>query len=248
MSSDPVDFSVVTITYNEAEVITSFLDAVASALRPLKRSFEIIVVDDESPDGTARVVEQKALSLPEVRLVVRRGERGIGSAYLHGIRASRGRFVSTMDADFSHPPDRLPALFATAEEGTLALGSRFLRPGDFQTHAIRSVVTGSINAWHRIFLATGVKDHTNGFLAVSRETLDRLLESSGRAGMEPFGRILYQLPLVVAARREGIPIREIEARYIFRQTGETKIPFLRGVRLLGEEWWDSVRLFPHRRR
>ncbi len=244
----PLDYSVVTITYNEAENIGALIEAIASVLRPTGKSFEIIVVDDESPDGTAEVVRRKSALVPEARLIERHGERGIGSAYFHGIRASRGRCVATMDADFSHHPDVLPRLFASAEEGALSLGSRFLRRGDFITLWYRVRVTRGINFWHRHFLRTGLCDHTNGFMAIRRDVLDRLIGEGESMGMPPFSRVLYVLPLVVCSMRLGISIRETAARYIFRTKGVTKIRFLRGVVLLFEEWRDSVLLKPHARR
>ncbi len=240
------EVSVVTITYNEAENIEEFIEAVASVLRGRGRSFEIVVVDDDSPDGTAELVACAAKRIPGVRLVRRKGERGIGSAYLRGIQESVGKIVVTMDADFSHPPDRLPALLTEAEGGALALGSRFLRPGDFVTRWIRWLPTRSINEWHRRFLGTGIRDHTNGYLAVVRENLQRLLDEGDRIGVRPFDRILYGLVLSVLAHRLGIPVFEVSARYIFRTRGETKIQLVRGMLLLVEEWTDSLRLFPFR--
>jgi dolichol-phosphate mannosyltransferase len=240
-----IETSVVTITYNEAENIEEFIRATAAMLRDRGKPFEIIVVDDESPDGTAAIVEHTSRTVPEARVVVRRGERGIGSAYLHGIRASQGRYVVTMDADLSHPPDRLNEILTLAESGSIALGSRFTRHGDFVTHWYRGVVTRGINLWHRVFLGTGLHDHTNGYMAVARGDLERVLEEGDRIRIRPFDRILYVLPIVVLAGRLGFPIREVAAKYVFRTHGETKIPILRGVKLLWEEWTDSLRLRPH---
>ena len=151
-----------------------------------------------------------------------------------------------MDADFSHPPDRIPALLAAAEKGALTLGSRFLRRGDFVTRWYRYLPTRGINLWHRLFLRTNLADHTNGFLAVPRALLDRLLEEGDRVGHPPFDRILYALSLSIFAMRRGIPVCEIPARYVFRTHGETKIRIGRGLLLLLEEWVDSIRLFPLR--
>jgi dolichol-phosphate mannosyltransferase len=246
--SPGIETSVVTITYNEAENIGDFVRAVAAMLRDRGKPFEIIVVDDESPDGTAAIVEETGRSVPEVRLVVRKGERGIGSAYLYGVRASRGGYVVTMDADFSHPPDRLDEILTLAETGCVALGSRFTRPGDFVTHWYRGFVTRGINLWHRVFLGTGLHDHTNGYMALSRENLDQILDEGERIHIRPFERILYVLPIVILAGRLGIPVREVAAKYVFRMHGETKIPILRGVKLLCEEWLDSLRLRPRLRR
>jgi dolichol-phosphate mannosyltransferase len=241
-----VHYSLITATYNEAENIQDFLRAVADAARPLGKSFEIVVVDDNSPDGTGRLVQSLQREIPEIRLVVREDERGIGSAYLRGIQESSGEVVATMDADFSHPPAALPELLAAATAGALVLGSRFLRSGDFDTLWYRFFPTRIINLWHRLLLNTSLNDHTNGYIAVPRVLLDRLLAEGERQGIPPFDRILYGLVLVALARRVKVPIAEVPAKYIFRTRGETKIRFGRGVILFFEEWLDSLRLLPAR--
>ena len=241
-----VDYSVVTATYNEAQNISSLLSAITQALEPTHRSYEIVVVDDNSPDGTGDIVQAAMQQNSNIRLVTRVNERGIGPAYLHAIRHSRGNVVCTMDADFSHPPASLPQLLAAAEDGSLVLGSRFLRKGDFDTLWYRVLPTRSINIWHRWLLHTGLHDHTNGYLACRRDSLDRLLAVGQRLGVRPFDRTLYGLILTTLARRFHIPVKELPAKYIFRTKGETKIKFGTGVLLLFEEWLDSLRLVPAR--
>jgi dolichol-phosphate mannosyltransferase len=241
-----IEYSVVTATYNEAENIGPLLAAISQALGSIQRSYEVLVVDDNSPDGTAKLVDAAATGDPNIRLLSRIGERGIGSAYLHGIRHSSGKIVCTMDADFSHPPSRLPELLAAAEDGSLVLGSRFLHKGDFDTLWYRTAPTRTINLWHRWVLHTGLYDHTNGYLACRRDVLDRLLAEGRQLGIFPFQRILYGLVLVALAKRCGIPVKELPARYVFRTRGETKIKIGAGIALLFEEWLDSLRLLPCR--
>ena len=241
-----IDYSVVTATYNEAQNILSLLSAIQDALNSTRRTHEILVVDDDSPDGTGALVQNAIERNPDIRLLRRVGERGIGPAYLCGILASRGRVVCTMDADFSHPPASLPQLMDAATDGSLVLGSRFLRAGDFDTPWYRAMPTRTINLWHRWLLRTGLHDHTNGYLACRRETMDSLLEEGCRLGIRPFDRTLYGLVLATLARRRRVPVKELAARYVFRTQGETKIKFGRGVALLFEEWIDSLRLLPCR--
>ena len=241
-----IDYSVVTATYNEAQNISALLSAITGALEPTGRTYEIVVVDDNSPDGTGDIVQAATGKNSNIRLVTRVGERGIGPAYLHGIRHSMGNVVCTMDADFSHPPASLPQLLSAAEDGSLVLGSRFLRKGDFDTLWYRVLPTRSINMWHRWLLRTGLHDHTNGYLACRRDTMDRLLAEGARLGVRPFDRTLYGLILATLAKRFRIPAKEVAAKYVFRTQGETKIKFGTGVLLLFEEWFDSLRLVPCR--
>ncbi|HZY72128.1 MAG TPA: glycosyltransferase [Edaphobacter sp.] len=237
-----ISYSVITATLNEAENIRELIDAISAQLDAMGRPYEIIVVDDNSADGTAALVREYSARNPRVKLVVRTAARGIGSAYLCGIEHSLGAVVCTMDADFSHPPDMLPQLLAAADGGSLALGSRFLRRGDLDTLWYRWAPTRAANLWHSLVLRSGVRDHTNGYMAVRKEALERLLAAGKSAGIRPFDRILYCLALVALARKIELPVVELPTKYVFRTRGETKIRFARGVRLFFYEWGDSLLL------
>lgn len=238
----PVDYSVITATLNEAENIVELIRAIILQLAPLEKTFEIIVVDDNSSDGTATLVRDLSVAHPHVKLVIRSDAQGIGSAYLTGIQHSIGRVVCTMDADFSHPPEMLPQLFEAADQNFLVLGSRFLRRGDFDTLWYRWLPTRFANLWHGLVLRSGIRDHTNGYMAMKREALQRLLDAGGALGVRPFDRILYCLALVALAKRTDQRIVELPTKYVFRTRGETKIKFGRGVRLFFFEWADSLLL------
>lgn len=235
-----IAYSIVTATLNEAENIRELIEVISSQLDRLGSPYEIIVVDDNSADGTAAIVRQCAAGNPAVKLIVRTSARGIGSAYLCGIEHAKGAVVCTMDADFSHPPDTLPQLLEAADRGVLAFGSRFLRRGDLDTLWYRWAPTRLANLWHSIVLRSGVRDHTNGYMAIRKENLERLLAVGRATGVRPFDRVLYCLALVALARKTSQPIVEVPAKYVFRTRGKTKIRFARGVRLFFYEWADSL--------
>ena len=237
-----LDYSVITATLNEAENIVELIQAITSQLSPMGKAFEIIVVDDNSSDGTAALVRDCSATNPHVKLISRPGAQGIGSAYLSGIQHSTGRVICTMDADFSHPPEMLPQLLEAADQDFLVLGSRFLRRGDFDTLWYRWFPTKFANLWHRFVLRSGIRDHTNGYMAVKREALKRLLDAGSTRGVRPFDRILYCLALVALAKRTQQHVLELPTKYVFRTRGETKIKFGRGVRLFFFEWADSLLL------
>lgn len=236
------EVSVVTITYNEAENIAPLLDAIRGAFDAGRLDGEVIVVDDDSPDGTAGIVARYAERHPEVRLVVRKNERGIGPAYRRGVDEARGDVVVTMDADFSHPPDRIPALVAVARGGAVVSGSRLLQGGVFNTMWYRLAGTKTLNVWLYYYLRLGIWDHTNGYMAARAEDLRRIRAAAASVGIDPFERILYGFTVFAFARALGIPVVEVPAPYVFRTRGQTKIDFLRGLRLLVEEIAYSFRL------
>jgi dolichol-phosphate mannosyltransferase len=241
-SESSVAYSVITATLNEAENILELIEAITLQVGPMGKTFEIIVVDDNSPDGTATLVRDCSAANPHVNLVSRPSAQGIGSAYLSGIQHATGRVICTMDADFSHPPDMLPQLLEAADQDFLVLGSRFLRHGDFDTFWYRWLPTRFANLWHSLVLRSGVRDHTNGYLAVKREGLKHLLDAGSALGIRPFDRILYSLALVALAKRTEQNVVELPTKYVFRTRGETKIKFGRGVRLFFFEWADSLLL------
>ncbi len=209
---------------------------------PMGKAYEIIVVDDNSPDGTATLVRDCSAANPHVKLVSRASAQGIGSAYLSGIQHSTGRVICTMDADFSHPPDMLPQLLEAADQDFLVLGSRFLRRGDFDTFWYRWLPTRFANLWHGLVLRSGVRDHTNGYMAVKREGLKRLLDAGSARRRSSFRPNPLRPPLVALAKRTEQNVVELPAKYVFRTRGETKIKFARGVRLFFFEWADSLLL------
>ena len=118
-------------TLCEAENIGGLLDHIRSVLDPLQTPYEILVVDDDSSDGTGDVVSAIASKDPRVRLLVRKGERGLSGAILHGWKNSDAAILGVMDADLQHPPELLPKLIAAIQDGRdIAIGSRYTPGGE----------------------------------------------------------------------------------------------------------------------
>ncbi|MGA2185646.1 MAG: polyprenol monophosphomannose synthase [Bryobacteraceae bacterium] len=134
-SPPALKLSLVVPTFNEAENIASFLQSVYGQLRPvLGEAFEVIVVDDDSPDGTWKLAAGLMPSLANLRVLRRRGERGLASAVIRGWQSARGEWLGAIDADFQHPPEILPrmlALTAGNENGAVDLvaASRYCESG-----------------------------------------------------------------------------------------------------------------------
>jgi len=200
--------SVILPTYNEARNIGPVLSAVADIFRDRAIDGEIIVVDDDSPDGTAGLALERARSCP-VRVRVRKGVRGLSGAVIEGFRMARGEICVVMDADLSHPVEKIPALVRPILEGRcdLAVGSRYLPGGGTGDWPLsRRIISRGAGLLARGL--TPLSDPTSGFMAL-RKSILRGVE------LDPLGwkivlevvvktrpRIL-EVPIVFRERREG---------------------------------------------
>src|SRR4029079_2527026 len=162
------DCTVVIPTYNESENISALIPQVLELPR-----VRVLVVDDNSPDGTAEVVGALADQEPRVGLLSRPGKQGLGTAYIARFRRALpegAEFVCEMDADFSHNPSYLPALLAAAETRyDLVLGSRYVRGGGtVNWGALRQFISRGGNMYARAILGLPVMDATGGFRCYRR--------------------------------------------------------------------------------
>jgi dolichol-phosphate mannosyltransferase len=202
-------------TYNEAENLERIVGAV---LEQLPDSGKVLVVDDNSPDGTGEIADRLATQNDRIRVLHRDRKEGLGPAYLAGFRvaldAGAERIIE-MDADFSHHPAYLPALIAATENADLAIGSRYV-PGGGVTDwgPVRRFISRGGSAYARLALRVPVRDLTGGFKCFRREVLEAIeldsIEARGYAfQVETTYRALkmgfrvVELPIVFRDRREG---------------------------------------------
>lgn len=238
-TSDAPTLSVVLPTYNERENILLMMREIVRLLAD--RSFEIIVVDDNSPDGTWQVVEEFAREHPQVRLLRRMNARGLTSAYNDGIKHARGRLVMWMDVDFSMSPERIPALLRAIEKGAdVAVGSRYVYGGgDVRGFSfnliIQLVLSKMLSILSGFVLGSPFRDWSSGFIAMKRETLDDY-ELYGDHG-EYFIGLMYYL-----IKQRRAKITEIPYVLTPRRWGESKTAtnlwglYRRGTRYLHVIW------------
>ena len=207
--------SVILPTYNEASDIVPLIRALREELAGA--DYEIIVVDDDSPDGTWKLVEAQRASVPGLKLLRRIGRRGLTSALLDGIRASRGGLVGWMDCDFSADPSVVPRLAAKISEGfDVAVASRYVPGGsDARTGSpLRRMASRVIVELARALLVREFRDYTSGFIVARREALDAL-PLRGDYGE-------YFMDFIVRAHRSGRRIAEIPCVVVPRRHGESK--------------------------
>lgn len=201
--------SIILPTYNERANITFLIREILKEVNPT----EIIVVDDDSPDGTWEVVE--ALEDPRVRVIRRIGEKGLTSAIKRGISVSTGDIVVWMDCDFSMPPSVIPELLKAVEECDIAIGSRYVDGGRDDRGSIRERI-GSflINRLAKFFLNSSINDYTSGFVAARKKVFESI-DLKGDYGE-------YCIDLLYIAKRKGFTIKEIPYICVTRKHGESK--------------------------
>jgi len=157
-------------TYNEKENVSSIIDAVLSE----NDTFEVLIVDDNSPDGTAEIVENIIRSNPKVHILKRAGKLGLGTAYIAGFKFALEKdyqYIFEMDADFSHDPKKLNALLAKCKESgvDLVIGSRYIKGGGLENWSkYRLFLSFSASLYVRLIANINVMDPTAGFICYSR--------------------------------------------------------------------------------
>jgi dolichol-phosphate mannosyltransferase len=221
-------------TYDEAENIGPITAAILAA-----GPVDILVIDDNSPDGTGRIADEIAAREPRVHVLHRKGKEGLGKAYIAGFGWALGRdydLVLEMDADFSHNPRYLRGMLAAARDAELVLGSRYVPGGGTVNWGLgRKILSRGGSLYARTILGLGVRDLTGGFKCFRREVLEQIeletVECSGYA---------FQIELTYRAHRRGFRIAEIPIVFEDRRVGASKMSRRIVLEAISKVW--SIRL------
>jgi dolichol-phosphate mannosyltransferase len=229
---------VVIPTYNEADNLSSIVRAVEEELqRSVPDDFRVLVVDDNSPDGTGAIADRLSEELATVEVLHREAKDGLGHAYLAGFSralAERAELVIEMDADFSHDPRYLPQMLDAAQEADLVLGSRYVAGGGVRDWGlIRRLVSRGGGLYARAILGVGVQDLTGGFKCIRRSVLETIELESVRA--EGY---VFQIEVTYRALLAGFTVREIPIIFRDRTVGSSKM----STRIALEAMWLVPRL------
>lgn len=216
------DSIVIIPTYNEKESIEKIIRAVFS----LEKSFDILVVDDGSPDGTAQIVRELMASEFTDRLFIieRSGKQGLGTAYIAGFKWALERhygYVIEMDADFSHNPDDLPRLYAACHNdgADVSVGSRYVTGVNVVNWPMgRILMSYFASQYVRIVTGIPVHDTTAGFVCYRREVLETLELDKIR-----FKGYAFQIEMKYTAYKIGFKIKEVSVVFVNRQEGTSKM-------------------------
>ena len=203
-------------TYNERENIESMLRALGD------KGVRVLVIDDNSPDGTGELADQLAVELGYVDVLHRERKEGLGPAYLAGFRralADGAELVLEMDCDFSHDPADVPRLVAAAGDADVVLGSRYVPGGGVRNWgALRRFVSAGGSFYARVLLGIGVRDLTGGFKCYRRRVLETIdldsIDSKGYA---------FQIETTYRALRRGFRVVEIPITFVDREAGGSKM-------------------------
>lgn len=219
MNNNIHSVSVILPTYRERDNIVPLIEAIEEHLDPLGLALEIIVVDDNSPDGTAQVVSERFGADSRVRLSVRKDERGLATAILHGLRQATGDVVVVMDTDFNHDPAMLPQMVKFLEYYDIVIGSRFTMGGGMEDQG-RYYASFLYNLFIRLVLRTQVQDNLSGFFAMMRH---KLFQLDVDAIFQGYGE--YFMRLLFLAWAAHLTLLEVPVFYQLRRHGESKSRF-----------------------
>ncbi len=205
-------------TYNERENLTELLGQIFV----LGLQVEVLIVDDNSPDGTGELADQMAAADPRVHVLHRPGKMGLGSAYVAGFRYALERdyeAIFEMDADFSHNPESLPVFLKELESADLVLGSRYLHGVTVVNWPLsRLILSYLANVYSRVITGMPIKDATGGYKCFRRQVLEAI--DLSRVKSDGYG---FQIEINFKAFRKGFRIKEIPILFVDRRAGESKM-------------------------
>ena len=223
-------------TYNEIENITNIIEKVIS----YPDNFDVLVIDDNSPDGTAEAVEKLHNQFPDrVFLERRAGKLGLGTAYIHGFKWALARdygYIIEMDADFSHNPDDLTRLYHNSKDKgyDVTIGSRYISGVNVVNWPMgRVLMSYFASAYVRLVTGMKLRDATAGFVCYRR----RVLESIQLDNIE-FKGYAFQIEMKFKAHSKGFKISEIPIIFINRQLGTSKM----NSSIFGEAMFGVIKL------
>jgi dolichol-phosphate mannosyltransferase len=203
-------------TYNERDNLERMVRALG------RHDVRVLVIDDDSPDGTGAIADRLAAELPYVEVLHRPRKEGLGPAYVAGFRAALengAELVLEMDCDFSHDPADVPRLIGAAADADLVLGSRYVRGGRIGNWgALRRLVSVGGSLYARVVLGSSIRDLTGGFKCYRRAVLETIdLDAVSSRGYA------FQIETTYRALRAGFRVVEIPITFLDREVGGSKM-------------------------
>lgn len=201
--------SIILPTYNEKENISTLIDEIFRFLPDA----EIIVVDDNSPDKTWKIVED--YNSPKVKLIRRTEVRGLATAIARGLKETGGDIIGWMDADMCMPPSLLPKMIAYLGEYDIAMGSRYIETGTDARSFLRVATSWTINRLAGLLLGFDIKDYDSGFILLKKYVFNKVVFPSSGYGD-------YFIEFIYKCKKKGFRIKETPYTFRDREKGESK--------------------------
>lgn len=214
--TERMKISVILPTYNEKGNIVELINEIIKELSTIEVEREIVVVDDNSPDGTGRIVQDAFSGDKSVKVFIRTQERGLATAVRYGVEKSSGNFIAVMDTDFNHDPKMLPQMMEFLKHYDVISGSRFTMGGGMEP-TYRYIGSFFYNMFIRIILRTQIQDNLSGFFSMRKDKLlslnfDKIFYGYG----DYFTRLLY------ISEKQNYKILEVPVYYRIRKSGQSK--------------------------
>lgn len=211
-----VDVSVIVPTYNEKGNLSQLVEEIIRYID--HTDYEVVIVDDNSPDGTWQVANKLAKENKRIKSIVRKNEKGLATAIKRGIDESKGEIIVILDTDFSHPPKDIARLVREIKGQDMILCSRYVKGGGMKYHKHRYFLSAILNLAIQGILNSKIKDLTNGFFAIRRSTLYKLDMDYIFTG---YGDFFFKLAYLMK-KLKGAKIKEIPFVYEPRRYGKSK--------------------------
>ena len=215
-------YSVILPTYNERENLPLMISMLNSAFTAAKLDYEVVIVEDNSPDGTLQVAKelQRVFGVQHVVIHSRPGKMGLGSAYIDGLKHCNGEFIFLMDADMSHHPREIPNFIKKQIEDDydVVTGTRYAQGGGIAGWDLSRILTSrGANFIATLLLNPGVSDLTGSFRLYKKSVLEKLMKSvKGRT-------YVFQMEVIVRAKQMGYSVAEVPIVFVDRLYGESKL-------------------------
>ena len=212
--------SIILPTYNEKENILSLIESIFQTFSKIENiKYEIIIVDDNSPDGTSRELGKYQNKNKNITLITRKDKRGLASAIKTGILEAMGEHIVIMDTDFSHPPEFIKNMINVREESDfdVVIASRYIKDGEMQTSKVKYLLSKFMNLLLGFILNLKIEDLTGGFFIIKKSLLNKVnLDKIFIGYGDYFFRLFYEL------KKIKYSFREIPFKYAKRKVGVSK--------------------------
>ena len=212
--------SVVLPTYNEINNIKKLVSSVQQILNKITSDYEIIIVDDNSPDGTGNFMKAYSKDNEKIKVLIRKLKTGLGDAYRYGFQYITGDIIFQMDADLSHNPKEIPKFINALKYNDIVVGSRYIKGGmNLHGDKKRIIISKVANFLASFFIRLRQTDLTNGYRAYKRKVIDEIMPHV------TCQNYVFLVEMLVKAKQFGFTIGEVPIKFQDRRIGKSKFNF-----------------------